>query len=129
MIVDRFRIDGQVAIITGAGRGIGAASALALAECGADVVIASRTTSDLERVAHEVEALCRRAVTVTRDLSDLSAVASLATVAKNEFGRVDIVVNNVGGAIPLPSCSQPPSTWRSRSTSTWRQRTRSISPA
>ena len=102
MILDRFRIDGQAAIITGAGRGIGAASAVALAECGADVVIASRTTSDLDAVAHTIEALGRRCVTVTCDLANLTAIAALATVAKNEFGRVDVVVNNVGGAIPLP---------------------------
>ena len=59
MITDLFRIDDQVAIITGSGRGIGAASAVALAECGAHVVIASRTASDLDEVAHSVESLDR----------------------------------------------------------------------
>ena len=102
MITDRFRIDDQVAIITGSGRGIGAASALALAECGAHVVIASRTASDLDEVAHRVEALDRRAVTVPCDLADLTAIAELAAIARREFGRIDIVVNNVGGAVPLP---------------------------
>ena len=102
MITDLFRVDDQVAIVTGAGRGIGAASALALAECGAHVVIASRTASDLDEVAHRVEALERRAVTVACDLADLTAIAELATIARREFGRIDIVVNNVGGAIPLP---------------------------
>jgi 7-alpha-hydroxysteroid dehydrogenase len=102
MILDLFRLDGQVAIVTGAGRGIGAASALALAECGADVVIASRTTSDLERVVEQVAATGRRCVAVTADLSDLAAVRGLADVARDEFGRLDVVVNNVGGAIPLP---------------------------
>ncbi|HEY5438610.1 MAG TPA: SDR family oxidoreductase [Acidimicrobiales bacterium] len=102
MITDRFRIDGQVAIITGSGRGIGAASAVALAECGADVVLASRTASDLDAVAHLVEAAGTRAVSVACDLADLAAIADLAAVAQREFGRVDVVVNNVGGAIPLP---------------------------
>jgi len=102
MITDLFRIDDQVAIITGSGRGIGAASALALAECGAHVVIASRTSSDLDDVAHRVETLGRRAVSVATDLADLEAIAELAAVARREFGRVDIVVNNVGGAVPLP---------------------------
>src|SRR5271154_2297399 len=102
MIIDRFRIDDQVAIITGAGRGIGAGSALALAEGGAHVVIASRTASDLDAVAHQVAALDRRAVTVPCDLADLGAIAELAAVARREFGRLDIVVNNVGGAVPLP---------------------------
>ncbi len=102
MIVDRFRIDGQVAIITGSGRGIGAASAVALAECGADVVLASRTASDLDAVANLVEATGQRAVSVACDLADLAAIADLANVAQREFGRLDVVVNNVGGAIPLP---------------------------
>lgn len=102
MILDRFRMDGRVAIVTGSGRGIGAASAVALAEVGTDVVIASRTSSDLDQVAHQIEALGRRAVTVDCDLADLGAIANLATIAAREFGRVDVVVNNVGGAIPLP---------------------------
>ena len=102
MILDLFRLDGKVAIVTGAGRGIGAASALALAECGADVVIASRTQHDLDQVAERVATTGRRALTVTADLADLAAVRGLAAVAHGEFGRLDVVVNNVGGAIPLP---------------------------
>ncbi len=102
MILDRFRIDGQVAIVTGSGRGIGAASALALAEVGADVVIASRTQSDLDTVKAQIEATGRRCVAVACDLADLGAIAGLATVAHETFGRIDVVVNNVGGAIPLP---------------------------
>jgi 7-alpha-hydroxysteroid dehydrogenase len=102
VILDRFRIDGQVAIVTGSGRGIGAASAVALAEVGADVVIASRTQSDLDDVKGQIEALGRRCVAVACDLADLSAIADLANVAHQTFGRIDVVVNNVGGAIPLP---------------------------
>jgi 7-alpha-hydroxysteroid dehydrogenase len=102
VILDRFRVEGQVAIITGAGRGIGAGSAIALAQCGANVVIASRTQSDLDSVANAVSHAGQRAVTVACDLMDLGAVGALAQVAKDEFGRIDIVVNNVGGTIPLP---------------------------
>jgi len=102
VILDRFRIDGQVAIVTGSGRGIGAASAIALAEVGADVVIASRTQSDLDDVKRQIEALGRRCVGVACDLADLGAIAELANVAHQTFGRIDVVVNNVGGAIPLP---------------------------
>ena len=100
MILDRFRIDGQVAVVTGAGRGIGAATALALAEAGADVVISARHRDQLEKVAAQVEEVGRRAVVVPADLRDLDAVAALAPRAAEELGRLDVVVNNVGGTIP-----------------------------
>ena len=100
MILDRFRLDDRVAVITGAGRGIGAATAVALAEAGADVLIAARTAEQLEEVAARVEAAGRRAVTVAVDLTDLDATAALAQQAFDEFGRLDTVVNNVGGAMP-----------------------------
>jgi 7-alpha-hydroxysteroid dehydrogenase len=102
VILDRFRVVDQVAVVTGAGRGIGAASAVALAEAGADVVIAARTASDLDVVAKRVEAAGRRAKVVAVDLSDVDAAAGLAEVAKDAFGRLDIVVNNVGGTYPRP---------------------------
>ena len=100
MILDRFRLDGQVAVVTGAGRGIGAATALALAEAGADVVISARHGDQLEKVAAQVEEVGRRALVVPADLMDLDAVAGLADAAASELGRLDIVVNNVGGTIP-----------------------------
>ena len=100
MIQDRFRLDDKVAIVTGAGRGIGAASAIALAEAGADVLISSRTEAQLNEVAERIEALGRRAVVVPADLSDLDAVAGLADTAQAALGRLDIVVNNVGGSMP-----------------------------
>ena len=108
MILDRFNIDGQVAIVTGAGRGIGAGSALALAECGADVVLAARTQTQLDEVAAQIEALGRRAVTVACDISDLDAVGRLAEVATAELGRIDILVNNVGGTMPRPLLDTSP---------------------
>ena len=100
MILDRFRLDGRVAVVTGAGRGIGAGSALALAEAGADVLLSSRTEAQLQEVADQVEAVGRRALVVPADLSDLDAVAGLAQRAYDELGRLDVVVNNVGGTIP-----------------------------
>ena len=108
MIIDRFKIDGQVAIVTGAGRGIGAASALALAECGADVLLAARTQTQLDEVAAQIEAMGRRAVTVATDLADLDQVARLAEVAAVELGRIDILVNNVGGTMPRPLLDTSP---------------------
>lgn len=100
MILDRFRLTDRAAVVTGAGRGLGAASALALAEAGADVVISARTASELDAVAAGIEAAGRRARVVTADLSDLDAVAGLAAAAENAFGRLDVVVNNVGGTMP-----------------------------
>jgi 7-alpha-hydroxysteroid dehydrogenase len=100
--LDRFRVDGQVAIITGAGRGIGAATARALAACGADVVLTARTESQLLNVARDVEALGREAIVVVADANDLDQLAGTVDVAREGLGRVDIVVNVVGGSMPQP---------------------------
>ncbi len=99
-ILDRFALTDHVAIVTGAGRGLGAATAVALAEAGADVLISARTEKQLGRVAEQVEQAGRRALVVPADLSDLDAVAGLAQAAFDEFGRLDTVVNNVGGTFP-----------------------------
>jgi 7-alpha-hydroxysteroid dehydrogenase len=100
MVMERFRLDGKAAVVTGAGRGIGAATALALAEAGADVLLSARTEEQLQEVAAQVEKLGRRAVVVAADLNDLDAVAALADRAAEDLGRLDIVVNNVGGTMP-----------------------------
>jgi 7-alpha-hydroxysteroid dehydrogenase len=102
VILDRFRVTDQVAVVTGAGRGIGAATAVALAEAGADVVIAARTAADLAVVAGKIEAAGRKARVVVADLSDVDEAAGLAAIAQDTFGRLDIVVNNVGGTYPRP---------------------------
>ena len=99
-ILDRFLMTDHVAVVTGAGRGIGAATAVALAEAGADVVISSRTEGQLEGVAAQVRAAGRRALVVPANLAHTEAVASLAQAAYDEFGRLDLAVNNVGGAMP-----------------------------
>ena len=97
-----FRLDGLVAVVTGAGRGIGAATAVALAQQGADVLVSARTAGDLDEVADAVKQEGRRAHAVACDLSDLEAAAALADTAAEVFGRLDIVVNNVGGTMPRP---------------------------
>ncbi len=100
-LLDAFKLDGKVAIVTGASRGIGAACALALAECGADVVIAARSEAALGEVAGRVRAFGRRAVAVACDLGDLKAYDALIEAAKT-LGGIDIIVNNVGGTGPKP---------------------------
>ncbi|NMO50051.1 SDR family oxidoreductase [Actinoplanes sp. TBRC 11911] len=99
-VLDLFRVDNRVAIVTAAGRGIGAASAVALAEAGADVVIAARSGDQLEAVADQIKAAGRRARVVAADLDDEATMRSLVTAAVESFGRLDIVVNNLGGTAP-----------------------------
>lgn len=101
-VTDHFLVTDRVAIVTGAGRGIGAATAVTLAEAGADVVISARTASQLDEVAAQIAATGRRAVPVAADASDLDTLPGLVDAAVEHFGGVDIVVNNVGGSFPRP---------------------------
>ena len=96
-ILDRFRLDGEVAVVTGAGKGIGRAIAMALAEAGADVVVASRTQADLEAVAHAITALGRRALPLVTDATDGAALDRLAEATIVHFGKLTIWVNNARG--------------------------------
>jgi 7-alpha-hydroxysteroid dehydrogenase len=100
MILDRFQIAGAAAIVTGAGRGIGAATAVALAQAGADVALCARTEEQLRAVADQVGKAGRRALVVTGDLAVPGVAEALAERTVEAFGRLDVVVNNVGGALP-----------------------------
>ncbi len=102
-ILDRFRVDGQVAIVTGSGRGIGAATATALADAGANIVIAARTVSQMEETAALVRERGRRALVVACDILDAQERKALVDQTIKEFGRLDILVNNVGGTGPKPA--------------------------
>lgn len=99
-MLEKFRVDGQIAIVTGAGRGIGAATARALAEAGADVVLAARTQDQLEVVADDVRAFGRRALVVPTDVNDTDNLLTLVEETVEELGGIDIVVNNAGGSAP-----------------------------
>ena len=101
-LLERFRLDDKVAVVTGAGKGIGAAIALAFADAGADVALLARTASDLEGVASEVEKRGRRALVVPTDVIELPQLSSAVETTIAELDGIDIVVNNAGGAVPAP---------------------------
>jgi 7-alpha-hydroxysteroid dehydrogenase len=100
--LDRFLLTDRVALVTGAGRGIGAATALAFADAGADVALTSRTAAQLEEIAEEVKAKGRRALVLPADVDDVSLHSDLVARTVSEFGRLDVLVNNVGGSFPRP---------------------------
>jgi 7-alpha-hydroxysteroid dehydrogenase len=100
VILDRFRLDGRVAIVTGAGKGIGRGIATGFAEAGADVACAARTADDLDDVAAEIAALGRRALAVPTDVMQTGDLDHLVDATVEHFGRLDVLVNNAGGTMP-----------------------------
>ena len=92
------KLEGKIAIVTGAGRGLGRATALALAREGADVVLAARTVSEIEALAEEIRSVGREALPVRTDVTKKSDVDSMVQQTLERFGRVDILVNNAGFA-------------------------------
>ncbi|MGH2700286.1 MAG: SDR family NAD(P)-dependent oxidoreductase [Actinomycetota bacterium] len=92
-----FSLEGKVAVVTGASRGIGRSIALGMAEAGADVAVAARTEAALETLVKEIEELGRRAIAVPTDVTDRGALETLFDRTTGELGRLDILVNNAGG--------------------------------
>lgn len=105
MILDRFRLTGKVAVVTGAGLGIGRGIAVGLAEAGADVVIGARTRSDLDEVVALIVATGQRAHAVVTDVMVAPDRDRLISTAVEVFGRLDVLVNNAGGTGPRPAMS------------------------
>ena len=101
-LIDRLRLDGKVALVTGGGRGIGQAIALAFAEQGADVVISARTQSEIEATAATAQRFGRRALAIPCDVTDGAQLEALVQRTLEEFGHIDLLVNNAGGFPPMP---------------------------
>ncbi|GAA5060646.1 SDR family NAD(P)-dependent oxidoreductase [Nocardia callitridis] len=112
-VLDKFRLDGRVAIVTGASSGLGVAFAAALAEAGADVVLAARRIDRLQETAELVRGAGRRALTVATDIAEPEQCAALVDAAVAEFGRVDILVNNAGVGTAVPATRETPEQFRS----------------
>ena len=106
MILDQFKLDGRVAVVTGAGKGIGRGIAKAYAEAGADVVVAARTQADIDSIADEARSLGRRALAVPCDVLQDDQLDALVSRTMEELGRIDILVNNAGGSPPTPMLQQ-----------------------
>ncbi len=112
-VLDMFRLDGKVAIITGASSGLGVAFAQALAEAGADVVLGARRADRLEETARLVRDAGRKVVTVPTDVGDPAQCQALVDAAMAELGRVDVLVNNAGVGTAVPATRETPDQFRS----------------
>ncbi|MBM3131727.1 MAG: glucose 1-dehydrogenase [Chloroflexi bacterium] len=100
MLTDKFRLDGKVAIVTGSGKGIGNRIGLTYAEAGARVVFTARTQKDIDAAVAKAKALGAEAIAIPCDVKDDAQLQALAEKTMAAFGRIDIVVNNAGGALP-----------------------------
>src|SRR6476620_2115183 len=107
-LIDMFRLDGKVAVVTGASSGLGVAFAQGLAEAGADVTLGARRADRLEDTAELVNAAGHRALTVATDVAEPDSCTNLVALAMEEFGRVDILVNNAGFGSAVPATTETP---------------------
>jgi len=111
-VLDRFRLDGKVAIVTGASSGLGVAFAKALAEAGADVSLGARRVDRLEDTRKLVEAAGRRAIAVRTDVTSVEDCRGLVEATVEQLGRVDILVNNAGIGTAYPATREDPDDFR-----------------
>jgi NAD(P)-dependent dehydrogenase (short-subunit alcohol dehydrogenase family) len=111
-ILDRFRLDGKVAVITGASSGLGVAFAEGLAEAGADIAICARRVEKLEQTRSRVEATGRRCIAVPADVAKPEDCQRFVDAAVSELGRVDILINNAGIGTAAPATREQPDEFR-----------------
>lgn len=111
-VLERFSLEGRVAIVTGASSGLGVAFAKALAEAGADVALGSRREAKLLQTRKLVEAAARRALVVPTDVTRPEACQALVDATVQTFGKVDILVNNAGVGTAIPALKETPEQFR-----------------
>jgi len=111
-ILDRFRLDGKVAVVTGASSGLGVAFAQALAQAGADVVLGARRVERLSETGALIEAEGRKFAALQTDVTKPDECTALIALATERFGRVDILVNNAGVGTAVPATSETPDQFR-----------------
>jgi NAD(P)-dependent dehydrogenase (short-subunit alcohol dehydrogenase family) len=111
-VLERFSLAGKVALVTGASSGLGAGFAVAMAQAGADVVLAARRRAGLEAAGREVEKLGHGALAVETDVTDPSACQAAVRAAVEEFGHLDVLVNNAGLGTAVPALRETPEQFR-----------------
>ena len=111
-VLDLFRLDGKVAIVTGASSGLGVAFARGLAEAGADLVLAARRVDRLADTRSMVQALGRTAISVPTDVTDPEQCRQLVDAAMAQFGHVDVLINNAGVGTAVPATKETPEQFR-----------------
>lgn len=111
-VLDMFRLDGKVAIVTGASSGLGVAFAEAFAQAGADVALGARRIDRLQQTADLVRAAGRRVITVATDVADPAQCTALVRATKEQLGSVDILINNAGIGTAVPATIEDPAQFR-----------------